>query len=277
MKFSTIFDKSIIVIPLIAGALCLLVQQYIFPDAGKRIESKRSFYTFALSHWNNEVYKYFNEIATSGTYVRTSLSTGKKEINLKYLQDVNQFCTQMQQLSRALDYQGNEISSMSIDMTPLARKVLPLLDKDKRDEIDAHFKAFLKVTEIHKQKQKDFAKFQEELIRLYSDKRDNLSDDEKIKLDVQKIEAGMKLYTGKDALLPINGDPFTYIREFGDVSAAIFSDYDFLIDTYNKESNRMEAYRNAILFLIAIGATAITVRKELRNYASKDASNAEHM
>lgn len=253
---------------LLMAAILSGVQLYLWPDAGKQIESRRYIYSFEMDQWLQEVYNSFNLIRGSGTYRDISLTTGAKTLTPEYLSNVEEYLYQVRQLLQALRYRGKVTADVMADINSLmGKEEVKYIDHAIKEKITLDFKTFSELAHQQVKRENALAKFDPEWKKVSAGVHPDAGSQQKVTYEVQKINTLRKLYSDENLMITHFQDPFKFVRDFNVASQNILEDYDSLVYEYNEIRESQERKKNAILYFLGLISVYLTM-KEAKNSSS---------
>lgn len=260
-----------VIIVSFAGASTLLVQLYLYPNAGKKIENKRYEYSFQTNFWTNTVLSKLKEIRDSDVYSRISI-TQPRTLTQEYLNDVMLYESQIQDVVRVLKYQSDTLINLQSDFKPLVYSVFPLIDIEHSRKIAKNVQKLLETLHTQQKIAVEISQFLPKLKNAFDEVQvDKLSDKEKIDVEVNRLKIIIELFSKKELMMRVDSNSLKFLVDFGVVEQSLYKDYDFLVEKYNAEVEREDAIKKAILLSIALLSAWILLSKEHSKIRSYDA------
>jgi len=252
---------NIWLIAIFTSGLLSIVQLYVWPDAGKRLDNRRYIYSFQMNQWLQEVYTEFNLIRNSGTYRDISLVTGRKTITPDYFLKVAEYHYQIKQLLQILKYQGKVTAEVSSDIGFLLEGTddYNLLTQEQHRKITQNYKSFDILASKHFEIESEISAFEPELQKVIAGIPKDSTADQKFSYEVHKINTLRRLHSEKNLMISYFEDPFEFIDNFNVAAQKILDDYDMLLIKYNKKLKAQEHIKNALLVILAIFSAYLTI------------------
>lgn len=251
---------------LLMAAILSGVQLYLWPDAGKQIESRRYIYSFEMDQWLQEVYNSFNLIRGSGTYRDISLTTGAKTLTPEYLANVEEYLYQARQLLQALRYRGKVTTDVMADINSLMSKEdVKIIDQAIREKITLDFKTFSELAHKQVARENAIAEFELEWRKVTAGIHQDADSQQKVAYEVQKINTLRKLYSDENLMVTHFQDPFKFVRDFNIASQNLLNDYDALVTQYNEIREGRDRKKTALIYFLGLISVYLTM-KEANNF-----------
>lgn len=238
------------------------VQLYLWPDAGKQIESRRYIYSFEMDQWLQEVYNSFNLIRGSGTYRDISLTTGAKTLTPEYLANVEEYLYQVRQLLQVLRYRGKVTSDVMADINSLiSKEEVKNIDQAIKEKITLDFKTFSDLVRKQVDRETAISKFEPEWKKVTTGIHRDADAEQKVAYEIQKMDTLRKLYSDENLMVTHFQDPFKFVREFNIASQNLLDDYDALVTQYNEIREAQDRKKTALIYFLGLISVYLTMKE----------------
>lgn len=234
-----------IIVLAIASALMFLIQTFFLPSAGKNISDRSYKYTFQANHWNEVIYRKFDNIVDSGSWKKVGLYKDKVSIDDNFFPLLLRYDHFLGRFYEAINYNGETGIEIISSLEELIPKAAIKMSPDERKEVQQFFKDY------KSQQDKYFAKFNEKQeitkkIKRFQDEEYGEEIDARIALHRLLVD----LYRSESYHLNGNIDSFEFIRDHAELTKTAIDHYRVILEAYNKQVDLELAIKNIILLLI---------------------------
>ncbi len=237
------------ILVIMLGLAVSVVQAYFWTQAGKTKNSKAYEYEFQLDFWNEEIHKKFNSLVESGVGPRLAMIEGKRVVDSSYFSDIHQYHFLVKELMRALKFKSKVSINLLSDIVSLQDKGLQKVSNP--EELVEKIKKFSDLLNEFEKRQQRLDSYLPELISSF-EYDDKLSESEKVELTVKQVNLLGELYTNEELFIKREPDPFTFVRDLGEISYIMLHNYEEILLGYNTQVSQEDTFKNILLLILTL-------------------------
>lgn len=246
------------ILVIVTSLVLYFIQTYVWTDAGKTAQSKSYAYSYQINQWSNDTYAKFERLRESGAYENLDLSRGNNVVSVDFFSAIHEYHRHIKSILRTQKFNSRVSYEMLKEIDKMGSKGLAhTINPTKIRKKVAEFKELLLK---HKNITERLDTYLPELISAFEYDKEEYSESEIIELSVEQLELLRELYSSDYLFLKRNTDVFKFIRDLGNNSYSMLSNYEQVLLGYNKQISTEDSYKKVLLFILTLVSFILSIR-----------------